>query len=75
VFSLALVLWHLITGRHPYSRRPHQESNICLDQPEPWPGPPDVGAALESALVSSHERRASIDEFGERLRACIEARR
>jgi len=75
VFSLALVLWYLATGHHAYSRRPDQESNICLDQREPWPGSPDVGAALESALVSSYERRASIDEFGERLRACIEVRR
>ncbi|KAB2911574.1 MAG: hypothetical protein F9K40_00550 [Kofleriaceae bacterium] len=74
VYSLALVLWYLATGTHAYSHRPSQEENMDLDRREPWTGPVELGPVLASALVADPERRPSIDELRERLRAVARSR-
>jgi hypothetical protein len=68
LFTIALLIWYAVTGRHPYEISGTDiENNECHDIRIPFEGPPALGTTLERALLADRRSRISISEFRDSL--------
>jgi serine/threonine-protein kinase len=78
VYSLGIVLYRLLTGRHPYAfpsgRTSEIERIVCEKEPEPPRLSGDLDTILGKALAKEPERRyGSVSELSEDIRRFLDS--